>query len=403
MTSEKEELNKELNNLNNMFMERGYLKEKVDRVIDEIKRGWGTRYKPLLGVPNGVHDKYGEENCNNKNKKYQKACIIEFNGFTEIFTDTVRKNWSMLKINKELFEVVGFEPTFTYRTGMNFKRVFEQTHKKKLGVLRVTTNCGHCVAMKACVSSVLKAVEDFAVKHPTSSVSCVKLISTTSEIFTAFQEEASTKSQKSGSIWSTILSFFGGASSLSQDNETSSEDDIAPAILKMYALKKESILKAFDDIQLLLTKECISKDLEIELDMFSNENLELIKQFSSDVEVNFNKEKSTICISGFTSQICELQDKIITLSRTLQQNRTTEQEAKHLQEKVCWKFWKDGKWMDFNFKVNACLERAYQINDKEADVEVDGVYVLFNMENKMLKLNNTDIRICRRNPAGKNS
>ncbi|XP_043919362.1 protein mono-ADP-ribosyltransferase PARP14-like [Protopterus annectens] len=338
-----------------------------------------------------------------KNIKLIVTCGNAFSEFADAHVEIPGKGkcLKVLRNNELLYSI-------TSNTG-GLSRLCEKTLEKcnrdKLMTIciSVSQSLPSGVTMKMCVSSVLKAVEDFTAKYPNSFLMCIKLISTTPEILTAFKEEESTKSQKSGNMLSSftkpIWSFFGGASSLSQANEVSSEGDIAPVILKMYALKKESILKALEDIQLLLNKEYMTRDLDIELDMFSNEDIEKIKQFNSNVEVCFNKETSRIYISGFISEICELQDKIMTLSRTLQQSRTAEQEAKHLQEKVCWKFLKDGIWMDFNFKVNARLEGAYQDNVKEVDVEVDGVYILFNMENKMLKLGNTDIRICRRNPA----
>nr|XP_006012199.1 PREDICTED: poly [ADP-ribose] polymerase 14-like [Latimeria chalumnae] len=169
----------------------------------------------------------------------------------------------------------------------------------------------------------------------------------------------------------------------------------------MYSLKTENIDKAWEDIQHLLKREFVTKEMPVPIEQFSEEERKQIRELNKNMSVTFDKIRSCIILEGHINELCSLQAEILDWCQAKEKRDIKEKEEKLLQEKICWKFREDEKWMNFNAKTNSVLEKAYNRDTKEISVEVEaGLNIDFDLENKIATdYSGSQILICRRHAA----
>lgn len=142
MTSDYSEMVKEIDHIGNMFRERGYPNELISDVTGYVKREWGKKYKPLLGVDMETNKE--TTNSNQNNKKYNRACILGFNPYVNKVKSIIHKNWNILRCDEGVHNKLGTEPLFVYKTGKNLKRKIQNSDRNNDTNSVGTSKCGRC-------------------------------------------------------------------------------------------------------------------------------------------------------------------------------------------------------------------------------------------------------------------
>uniref|UniRef100_H3A6R6 Poly [ADP-ribose] polymerase n=1 Tax=Latimeria chalumnae TaxID=7897 RepID=H3A6R6_LATCH len=256
-------------------------------------------------------------------------------------------------------------------------------------------------------NAVFSSVEKLAFQKSASFLNRVKILDPSPNLLTVFRDELDKRRHKSSNV-----GFF---------------QSFTPFILKEAHPKKkkkkkyfriklnqlnihfcgeiyrqtENIDKAWEDIQHLLKREFVTKEMPVPIEQFSEEERKQIRELNKNMSVTFDKIRSCIILEGHINELCSLQAEILDWCQAKEKRDIKEKEEKLLQEKICWKFREDEKWMNFNAKTNSVLEKAYNRDTKEISVEVEaGLNIDFDLENKIATdYSGSQILICRRHAA----
>ncbi|XP_043943237.1 vomeronasal type-2 receptor 1-like [Protopterus annectens] len=116
--TDREELTDAMSRLTTEFVERGYKRVDIDRVVAEADLHESHKTKPyysdehLMNVP---PDKQGPS------LPVNRSCLTFFNDVYKT-CDIIKKNWSILLTDPEISRVVGSTPSFSFKNSKNLKK-----------------------------------------------------------------------------------------------------------------------------------------------------------------------------------------------------------------------------------------------------------------------------------------
>lgn len=184
-------------------------------------------------------------------------------------------------------------------------------------------------------------------------------------------------------------------------------ENIEPAIFDLCAESRESVKKAIDWLQKLVTKDQNVDTIENEwIRDLDDKDHEILAQLQRDngVHIIFNSPQSTIKVTGRIKDVLEVRVKTESMVRSVQEKKTREREAKLYGNKVEWGYYQGTKFIPFDQMTNFKLERAYNDQLNSVDIDIAGVKYLVIIElrsagdakgNKIRLQRNTKSDICK--------
>ncbi|XP_043931341.1 neuropilin-2-like [Protopterus annectens] len=128
--SDEDEFETECENLQGMFMHRGYPASLIDNIKQEVchKRKNGY-FQPLLS---GLQQQPMpmESSLDNKNNRvYMTSFLSTFSLDYVFIRDIINKNWNVIREELTLIKTLGEKPRITYMRGLNLKALLEKKTK----------------------------------------------------------------------------------------------------------------------------------------------------------------------------------------------------------------------------------------------------------------------------------
>ncbi|XP_043928712.1 nuclear mitotic apparatus protein 1 [Protopterus annectens] len=157
MISEEDDFLKEMENVEAMFIERGYPRVLITPIKQYVIQERQSRYKPLLHKINNTTDDNGLNNNNNTKINNKELCDGIDNNFSPYLTITYYKDigwlkksiyevWNMFKNMAVKTDVFKSELKLSFRRNKNIKNTLEKKKIEKEGTSKKhgTFKCGRC-------------------------------------------------------------------------------------------------------------------------------------------------------------------------------------------------------------------------------------------------------------------